>query len=172
MRENTVRAGDRSLWINIALAIVQSKLLKTPAAVSNNYIYELIKGTPGTPRPLPTAQMLPGPCCIHVSDVARAHVLLLDAPPSKEPKRVVLNGVDLVWKDAVEYLGKTRPELKDRLFVASEEPAGEALKWYKLDGSSAEKIIGMKEYIGWEKIVDETIDDILKHEKALGATVA
>lgn len=84
-----------------------------------------------------------------------------------------MSGVDLVWKDAVEYLCKTRPELKDRLFVTPEETAGgEALKWYRLDGSSAEKIIGMKEYIGWEKIVDETIDDILKREKKLGATLA
>lgn len=79
-----------------------------------------------------------------------------------------------MWKDAVEYLTKTRPELKERLFEVPEGyvAKGDGVKWLSLDGSSAEKVIGMKEYIGWEKILDDTVDDILKREKELAADKA
>lgn len=75
------------------------------------------------------------------------------------------------------YLNSTRPELKARLFEIPvsdtvKEGEREQPKWYKLDGSSAEKVIGMKEYKSWESIVDETIDDVLKRKKELGVSAA
>lgn len=115
----------------------------------------------------------------HVSDVARAHVLLLSPPsgsPSSQPgevKRVVLKSGEMRWVDAVEYLSKTRPELKERLVVIPdgfEHPKG----WARFSGESAERWIGIQEgdYKGWKETLDGTVDDILGREKKLGVVTA
>lgn len=85
---------------------------------------------------------------------------------------MVLKAKTMHWKDAVEYLAETRPELRDRLL---EVPKGweypEA--WVKFSGKSAERWIGMKDedYKEWKETLDETVDDILKRENALGINV-
>ncbi|EIM91332.1 NAD-P-binding protein [Stereum hirsutum FP-91666 SS1] len=152
-----------------------SHVSDAPADSTNILIYALFQTPAGSPRsPLPPAQALISPTYIHVSDAARAHVLLI-SPPSECPtscpgevKRVVLKSGDMRWIDALEYLTKTRPELKERLFLIPENyehPEG----WARFSGESTEKWIGFKNgsYKDWKVMLDEAVDDILKREKGL-----
>ena len=70
------------------------------------------------------------------------------------------------WKDAVEYLAETRPELRERLLIVPENYEYPKA-WVKFSGESAEKWIGFKEsdYKGWKEMLDATVDDILRREK-------
>ncbi|ETW74820.1 hypothetical protein HETIRDRAFT_431047 [Heterobasidion irregulare TC 32-1] len=70
-----------------------------------------------------------------------------------------------VWKEAVDYLAKKRPELKDRLpVVTGTERVYDTVTY---DASSATKLIGLTEYISWEETLESTIDDILRREAEL-----
>ncbi|KAI0043317.1 NAD-P-binding protein [Auriscalpium vulgare] len=139
--------------------------ITSPASGTNEQLYVLIKGEKG--RPLPP--WIP-PQFVNVRDVARAHVLALKAPPSDTPKRIILYAGDIPYKAATEYLLETRPELKDRLPVISgDEPADPP--YSDFDTSSAERIIGLTEYIGWKQTLDEAIDSFLEKEKELGVSV-
>ncbi|KAI0048239.1 NAD-P-binding protein [Auriscalpium vulgare] len=141
----------------------RGQVLNGPAASTNNFIYSLIHGDKG--RPLPS-QAMSLPSFAHVGDVARAHVLALKAGPVHKPKRLIIAKYEGTWKEAVEYLQKVRPELKDRLPVlgASEETLP---KFATFDSSFAEKVLGFNEYKTWEQTVEETVDDLLKREKEI-----
>lgn len=154
----------------------RGQILDVPAEGTNNFIYSLFQSKPGTPRGiLPPAQQGVPPACIHIYDVARAHVMLLSPPTSAplslpgEVKRVVLKSETMHWKDAVEYLAATRPELKDRLVIVPDDyeiPKG----WARTSGESAERWLGIKDgdYKGWKEMLDGAVDDILRREKSLG----
>lgn len=129
-------------------------------------VYALIKGPKG--RPIPNQVLFPN--FIHVADAAKAHVLALAAPPSKTPKRLIVNGGSVTWKHAAQYLAESRPDLKDRLpVITGDEKVPEV--WAKFDTSSAERLIGLKDYINWKETISSTVDDILKREKAFGVAV-
>ncbi|KAI0043313.1 NAD(P)-binding protein [Auriscalpium vulgare] len=141
------------------------QVITAPAAGTNEQIYVLIKGEKG--RPLP-AQI--NPQFVNVHDAARAHVLALKAPPSDTPKRIVIRGGSFTYKQATEYLLKERPELKERLpVITGNEPPSRSYGIY--DNSSAARIIGLKDYIGWQETLSSTIDDILQKEKVFGVPV-
>ena len=129
-------------------------------------VYALIKGPKG--RPIPKHVVFPN--YIHVADAAKAHVLALAAPPSTMPKRIIVNGGSVTWKQATQYLAETRPDLKDRLPVITGDEKDPEV-WAKFDTSSAERIIGLKDYINWKETISSTIDDILKREKTFGVAV-
>ncbi|KAI0264160.1 NAD-P-binding protein [Gloeopeniophorella convolvens] len=104
---------------------------------------------------------------IHVKDLARAHVAALSIPKSSNPKRIVPNAGGFAWADAVRYLRRAHPELADRLPLQGEKDPEEPPR-ATFDNSSAAKLLGLMKYISFEQTIEETIDDILKREKALG----
>jgi len=130
---------------------------------TNGLFYPLLSGRKG--RAVPEQVIIPG--FVHVSDAARAHVLALKAAPSKKPKRIVVQGGNVTWKQAVEHLNDVRPDLGERLPVVTgdEKEVGSPATF---DTSSAARLIGLTEYIGWEETVEATIDDLIKREKELG----
>jgi nucleoside-diphosphate-sugar epimerase len=71
---------------------------------TNKYIYGIMKG------PIP---QIP-PHIVDVRDVAKAHVLAMDLPrnPGVLERRYLVNGGILPWREAVEHLRVSHPELK------------------------------------------------------------
>ncbi|KAI0043319.1 NAD(P)-binding protein [Auriscalpium vulgare] len=139
------------------------QVVKSFQAGTNGHINDLIDGPKG--RLLPKqGGGLNGPQFSHVADAARAHVLALNAPPTTGPRRVIAVAGAFTWRQAVAHLAKARPELKDRLPVIPDEP--DEFAFVKFDVSSAAEI-GLTEYIGWEKTVEDTVDDILRREAEL-----
>ncbi|KAK0227788.1 NAD-P-binding protein [Armillaria fumosa] len=132
---------------------------------ANILTHSLISGE--SERPLLSIQLPPFYC--DVRDVARAHVkaLTLDRFESPEKKRFLVSGGHFTWKEAVEYLQKSRPDLKSRLppvpTYSFQEPPG---KLSSIDVTRARDILHMEEYIGWENTVDDTISSLLLAEEA------
>ena len=59
----------------------------------------------------PTPQVLP--YVVDVRDVAKGHVLALDLPrnPGALERRYLMNGGNLTWREAIDHLKITHPEL-------------------------------------------------------------
>lgn len=114
--------------------------------------------------PVQTGYIEP-PLTVDVRDVAEAHILALQAPPSSEvgQKRLLVAGPNWSWKDAVEHLAIVRPELKGRLADSSE-----AVKTpiATIDTSRARELLGMTTYIDWTKTVEDMTDDLIALEKS------
>ncbi|KAF8640213.1 hypothetical protein AX16_010110 [Volvariella volvacea WC 439] len=139
-----------------------------PELGTNGLIYTLLKGE----QPLPIT-----PLWVDVRDAAQAHVAALGLPPLTLPdgaarnqeflqqRRFLVSGEgNLTWKKALEYLHETRPELKDKLpakdVFGDEDPQGDKLA--RIDVSRAEKVLGLEEWIGWKKCLDDAVDALLK----------
>ena len=137
-----------------------------PGTGTNRYIYELIAGAPGRPVSGYDHGIAP-PLHVDVRDVARAHVLALKVPPSvDEPKRFILSSSRFTWREAIEFIAQSRPELKGRLpVITGKEPA--LGPYAVLDTSATERILGIKAYVKWQQTVLDTIDDLVRVEKEL-----
>ena len=111
-----------------------------------------------------------GPINVDVRDVARAHVLALTAPLASEVgrKRIIVSGPTMAWVDAVIYLRKAMPELRDRLPTVA-EGAEEKPHLKAMTGSMkrAEELLGMKAegMMDWRKMAEDTVKCILEVEK-------
>lgn len=121
----------------------------------------LIAGEPG--RALPP-QFAPFYCDIR--DVARAHVQSLKAAKSEsgEKKRFLISGGAFTWAAAVEYLAAARPDLKERLPSTGDAKALPG-PLSTTDVSPAKALLGIDEYIPWEKSVCDALDRFLVAEK-------
>lgn len=137
----------------------------TRAFGSNNYVGALITGAAG--RPLP-AQMPPYFC--DVRDVARAHIAALELPKlpqgaNVQEKRFLISGGSFTWAEAVKYLKSARPELAGRLpKVDDVDITADQGKLSAIDTSRAAKVLGITEYVPWQKTVEDTINNLLAQE--------
>ncbi|KLO17164.1 NAD(P)-binding protein [Schizopora paradoxa] len=111
------------------------------------------------------------PLSVDVRDCARAHVLALSAPPSTEVgrKRLLLSAPSFTWAQAVEHLRTVRPELRERLLSEAEinetygaMPIGGVAR---VDCERAKEVLGFSEFISWQKMVEDCVDDLLEVEK-------
>jgi len=124
---------------------------------SSAAIYQLFSGK---------LQVLPDdrlPLFCDVRDVAQAHVLALETSGA-DGMRVPLCGGAFLWKDAVEELLATHPELKDRLVPLKEakSPQGPIAL---IDTTVAKQDLGLPEFIDWKKTLSDTVDSLLALEK-------
>ncbi|KAF9032097.1 NAD-P-binding protein [Hymenopellis radicata] len=122
---------------------------------ANIFPYSLIQGGKLPPQMAPHA--------IDVRDVAKAHVRALEVPPAGRKRFVIVAGW-FTWKQAAEYLERAMPQLKERL-PPIEEALGLPGEPSTTDVSYAKEALGIKEYIGWEKMIVDTITSILEVEK-------
>jgi len=131
------------------------------ALTSTANIYTLLKGS--VPPPLP-------PLFCDVRDVAQAHVAALAVPKSAkvEDKRLLVSGGFLVWKDAVEYLHQTRPELRARLPALDTEFSPFPGTPATIDAARAKVVLGMEKYYTWQETVDGAVDALLNAEEIWG----
>ncbi|KAH8107511.1 hypothetical protein DFH11DRAFT_1517402 [Phellopilus nigrolimitatus] len=138
------------------------------AAGTDAFVYALIAGEGGTGRKLPP---LFSPYFADVRDVARAHVAALGAGrlPGGQRKRFVMSGGAFTWAQAAAHIAAVRPELKERVTDVSGEslelPAGLAVN----DTRLVERVLGLGEYVPWEKMVEDTVDDLLVLERTAWA---
>ncbi|TFY78624.1 hypothetical protein EWM64_g5384 [Hericium alpestre] len=128
---------------------------------SNRVIYDMINGFEGRPwQEYVERHKDYIPIFVHISDIARAHVLAVESAPSPMIKRIVVSGGQLYLSDAARHIAKVRPQLKDRLPVVGES-FRDIRTHVKVDASSAGKILGMGPYKSWQETVEETVDNIL-----------
>jgi nucleoside-diphosphate-sugar epimerase len=103
------------------------------------------------------------PLFCDVRDVAKAHVLALQTDGA-DGMRVPLCGGSFLWKEAVEELLATRPELKDRLVPlnTAKPPPGPLAS---LDTTVAKQNLGLPDFITWQQTLSDTVDSLLVLEK-------
>ncbi|KAI0065632.1 NAD(P)-binding protein [Artomyces pyxidatus] len=136
----------------------RGQVINPHAFDSNQYLYALINGEKR--RPVPPVSTIAE--FVDVRDVARAHVNALKLPKSDKPKRIIPTAGEYSWVQAVRYLAKTRPGLRDRLPVI--EGDGPAVPVHAtFDGKSA-KLVGLETYISFEETVGAVIDEALERE--------
>ena len=130
-------------------------------------LYKLIAGEPG--RPLPSHwQRLP--CHVDVRDLACAHVRVLELPPlpagaDRQQRRFLIVSPDVVtWDVAIKYLYDTRLALRDRLPTLEKSPTLPG-PLSKNDTTRAKEVLGITEYIGWQKTFEDTLDALLEAEE-------
>ncbi|ESK82146.1 nad dependent epimerase [Moniliophthora roreri MCA 2997] len=123
--------------------------------------YGLITGGPDGPNTYPS---FPIGHVIDVRDVAKAHVLALDAPPVPgRHKRMIVSSAIFKWKDAAEVIRKTHPELAPRLPSSDAVPPAQTDA--PLDTSFTSEVLGLREYVPWEESVVAAIEVCLEHER-------
>ena len=144
------------------------QVYNSPGTGTNAFVYGLISGPVGRPVDGYPATGVP-PMNVDVRDVARAHVLALKVPPSRDaPKRFILSPNTFTWKEAVEFLAQARPELKGRLpIITGDEPPVAPGATSTFDTSASERILGIKNYVKWQDTILDTVDDLLRIEKEL-----
>jgi len=128
---------------------------------TNRLIYQLITGEGGRPLPPQFA-----PYAIDVRDAARAHIAALELPKGavQKQKRFIISGGVVLLPETVEYISKTRPELKDRL-PSIENPAPLPGPLSTIDTSLAKEYLNMTDYIPMQDTVIATLDSLVRVEK-------
>ncbi|THU97690.1 NAD(P)-binding protein [Dendrothele bispora CBS 962.96] len=123
---------------------------------SNTHVFGLLSSGGDLPMQMP-------PMFCDVRDVAKAHVaaLLVDKKPGK---RYLVNGGAFTWKEAVEHLTQAMPEIKPRL-ASTEKATPLPPTLCKIEVGPAEKDLGIKEWVGWRKTVEDTIKSLVEEEK-------
>lgn len=137
-----------------------------PAALGTNaLVYQLIAGEPG--RALPP-QLPPYYC--NVRDVARAHILALKLPKlamgaEVRDKRFIVAGPGaILWADAVKTFLAQCPALRDRLPTLEDAPPLPGTL-SKVGSTRAREVLGVKEYVGQDETLLETVDVLVELEK-------
>ncbi|KAJ7883976.1 hypothetical protein B0H13DRAFT_1890195 [Mycena leptocephala] len=147
--EELLTGNNNAVWNYLATKILaeraawefaESHPSLTRRLGANVFVYALIAGEPG--RPLPP-QLAPFYC--DVRDVA--------------------NDSWFTWAAAVEHLAFARADLKDRLPSAENAPSLPG-PLSTTDSVLAKEILGIEEYIPWEKSVCDALDCLLEAEKA------
>ncbi|ESK91331.1 nad dependent epimerase [Moniliophthora roreri MCA 2997] len=129
------------------------------------FVYGLLTGGPDGPNTYPPVHF---GHVVDVRDIAKAHVLALDAPAvSGRHKRMIIFAGTFKWKDAVETIKKAHPELASRL--PSDDAVPPAQMDAPLDRSFAAEVLGLKEYIPWEQSMVAAIEVCLEHERRFKA---
>jgi len=102
------------------------------------------------------------PCIVDVRDVAKAHLLAMGLPPSPGVlnRRYITNSGTISWKEAVEYMQKTHPELK--MPPASEYPD------YQLNVDTSDTIRDLKfgKFREPREVLDDAIAALQEIQKA------
>ncbi|KAF5367912.1 hypothetical protein D9757_007763 [Collybiopsis confluens] len=126
----------------------------------NIMLFSLINGKPD--RPLPP--VIP-PHYIDVRDVAKAHVRALGAPSNVRDKRFIVTAGYFHFKDVVEYLAETMPELKPRL-PSTENAVPFPGPVYTVDSEPLKEYLGIKQedFLHWKPMVTEIIKSMLAAE--------
>jgi NADPH-dependent methylglyoxal reductase len=93
--------------------------------------------------------------------VAAAHLEAFERPEAAGERFLVAQHFD--WQSAVDALRETLPHLQSRLPVGT-PGAGKVENVYRLDGSKAERILGIK-YIPLEVSVKDSFEQFLQAEK-------
>lgn len=128
---------------------------------SSKAIYALIQ----------SMEEMPGdrlPLFCHARDVGDAHARWLESDTASQ-ERYLLFGGAFNWAMAVDYIAKTRPELKSRLpkgYQQAIETNQKGPKDYAtLDTTPAEKELKMS-FKDWKQTLDESLESLLSLEKS------
>ncbi|KAJ3782686.1 hypothetical protein GGU10DRAFT_378328 [Lentinula aff. detonsa] len=127
------------------------------------YLYSILNGS--NPQ-FPMADSF-----IDIRDVARAHILALNSPPSSSvgPKRFALKHPDQSnYRQAIELLTAERPLLKERLPPLLSAPVWPENKGKMIDFNNLESILGLKKevFMSWRDTVLDGVDSYVAVENS------
>ncbi|KAH8926328.1 putative cinnamoyl-CoA reductase [Atractiella rhizophila] len=103
------------------------------------------------------------PLC-DVRDVADAHVKALQVEDAKGGRFIIASG-SMLWRDVVKHLSESRPELRNRLPQIHADLPPEVRPVCEMDTSPAKTILNMN-FIPATRIFEDTVDELLKRQKA------
>ncbi|KAM0801866.1 hypothetical protein BDR22DRAFT_845522 [Usnea florida] len=95
--------------------------------------------------------------CVHVDDVARAHVLVLDK--SEEGKRAFVLSSPMRWEDVVGILKKDFKDAVEKGVLSTEGGQGTAV--LDIRGGEAEEVLGFR-YLSFEEQVKSVVGQYLE----------
>ncbi|KAF5372591.1 hypothetical protein D9758_005160 [Tetrapyrgos nigripes] len=137
-----------------------------PALSSNGHVYGLLEGD---------KSQIPGiPGYVDIRDVARAHILALNSIPQsavsdgKLKRLAIASPVENDWREALKYIAKERPHLKDRLTSPKKVPVFEEHdRLNGIDFGRLEEVLGLKkdEFKTWKETVLDAVDSFEKIEE-------
>lgn len=121
---------------------------------TNKLISSLMKG------PIPQNP----PFMVDVRDVAKAHVLAMDLPrnPGALERRYIVNGGNLTWREAIEHLRISHPELKTPPADEYPEIAGPASI---VDTSNTISDLKFGKFRELKQIIDDAVTALQEIEK-------
>lgn len=125
------------------------------------FAYQLIVGGQAGPNTYPDVIL---GHLLDVRDTAKAHVLALTAAPLKDgrDKRIIVLSKIFTWSEVARVVKESRPELVSMLPKdGAEAPLQTSAP---LDLSLAEEVLGLKEYIPWQKTIIDSIDQLVSWE--------
>ncbi|KAF3932388.1 Dihydroflavonol-4-reductase [Dactylella cylindrospora] len=101
---------------------------------------------------------------VHIDDVAAAHVKVLD-DSIKDGEKYLLSSGEFKWDDLLEYAQKEYPNMVFKLDAIPDWKAGFAATYVTIDGSKAEKELGIKYkdiYQQFKDLADQQIELLKK----------
>ena len=101
------------------------------------------------------------PFWVDVRDVARAHVLALITPDAKG-QRFILGPNSVVYSDIADIVHKHFPGL------LSPPKEKQTFTHYQIESENCRSILGITEWISFEKLVVDTVDQVLKAQTPHG----
>ncbi|KAF2813493.1 aldehyde reductase II [Mytilinidion resinicola] len=138
-----------------------------PTYIGGPYVLPLARGTAGLSWStglvwgVAEGGALPGvdyPDWVDVRDVAGAHVRALERAEEGRGRRVVLRGGGMVYSDIADIVRKNFPQLRP-----SDEKQVD--KYHDVDTSEAAEVLGIKEWIPMEKMVVDSVSQLLEYER-------
>ncbi|KAF8227156.1 NAD(P)-binding protein [Tricholoma matsutake] len=107
----------------------------------------------------------PSPYIVDVRDVAKAHILALDLPrnPGALERRYIVNGGNLSWREAVDHLKITHPELNNPPSSEYPELPGPVST---LDTSNTIADLNFGKFREPKQVIDDTVAALQEIRKA------
>jgi len=104
------------------------------------------------------------PCMVDVRDVAKAHLLAMDLPPSPGVlhRRYLVNSGEISWTDAIEHIRNVHPELK--MPPASQYTGVPDYQTY-VDTSDTVRDLKFGKFIGPKQVLEDAVVALQEVEK-------
>lgn len=104
---------------------------------------------------------------VDVRDIARAHVLALNASPlpNREHKRLIINKKNYTWGEVVKAIKERYPDANTAERLPFDDAIPVAQLTVPLDDSLAVKAIGFDKYHSFEDTIADAFASLLEWEK-------
>lgn len=108
---------------------------------------------------------------VDVRDIARAHVLALEAPslPYREHKRLIINKQNYTWGEVVKALKVKYPDAKITERLPADDATPVTQLTVPLDSSLAGRAIGFDKYYDFDETVADAFASVLEWERQFKA---
>ncbi|CAA7262412.1 unnamed protein product [Cyclocybe aegerita] len=166
--------GEKALWdfvrahphLDVATVLPgfvygpYSKVLPKPKSLqelgTNTFAYNVLKGVSYPP--------VAPPFVVDARDVARAHILVINLPPSSDigSKRFLVNAGNFTWKQTAEHYKQVFPSENVLALDGFQDLPGTPSV---LDSTKAKEVLGLKQFVEPKKTMEDAAKDLLELAK-------